>query len=151
MTKVQRTTDDSACVLRGFALALGLLANMPFLLFLISSGAKVCPTLPWTSPRGAPLFLALTVALLGYLTAWRWVKIGGAMTMVSAVTICALVFLGSGRDLLPAALMISVPLFVAGCLFLASYRTSGQTHLTAIVQDATAGRGSKLAKAQKIC
>ncbi len=149
MVKAKRTTDDLVCVVRGIALALGLLANLPFLLFLISSGTRVGPTLPWTSPRGVPLFLALTLALVGYLIAWRWEKAGGAMTMASAVAICALVYMGSGTALLPAALMISVPLFVAGILFLACCRRSGQPYIIATAKDARAGRGSKQTEVQK--
>lgn len=148
MAKIERTTDDLACVLRGIALAMGLLVNIPFLHFLISSGGRVYPKLLWNDAQGVPLFLALTLALLGYLTAWRWKEIGGAMAMVSAVAISALVYLGSGRALLPAALMISVPLFFAGMLFLACRRRAGQLHIIANGKDATGGHPSKLMQAQ---
>jgi hypothetical protein len=129
MKTAKRTSDDLTCVIRGFALAVGLLANIPFALFLIDSGAKVCPALSWSSPQGMPLFVVLTMAMLGYLIAWRWERIGGAMAIVSSVAICALVILGPDRTPILAALMISLPLFVAGILFLACNWRTGQERL----------------------
>jgi hypothetical protein len=61
----------------------------------------------------------LSAATLGVLIAWRWEMIGGAMAVLAAVAISGLVYFGSARAVFPAALMASVPYFVAGVLFLA--------------------------------
>jgi CHASE2 domain-containing sensor protein len=129
MTTAQRTGDDLTYVMRGFAWALGLWASTPFVLFLIYSGARVCPKLSWSSPQGMPLFIIFVVAAVGVLIAWRWELIGGAIAVVCAIAINALVCLGSGRALFYAALMNSVPFFVAGILFLACYWRTRQTQL----------------------
>jgi hypothetical protein len=47
--------------------------------------------------------------------------VGGAIAVVSAVAISGLVYSGSARAVFPAAVMASVPYFVAGVLFLACY------------------------------
>lgn len=129
MKTTQQTGDDLRCVLRGVALAVGLLANIPFVFFLADSAAKAWPQLPWGSPQGMPLFIVLAAALLGYLIAWRWQKIGGMIAVVCAIGILTLVYLGSGHVLLYAALMISVPLLVAGVLLLACHRRIGEGRL----------------------
>ncbi len=129
MTTAQQTGDDLTCVMRGFARALGLWASVPLVLFLIYSGATVCPKLSWSSPQGMPLFIVLVMATVGVLIAWRWEMIGGAMAVVCAIAINALVYLGSGRALFYAALMNSVPFFVAGFLFLACCWRTRQTQL----------------------
>ncbi len=121
MTKAQRTSDDLTCVMRGFTRGLGLWASTPFVLFLIYSGARVCPKLSWGSPREMPLFIVFAVATVGVLIAWRWELLGGAIAVVCAIAINALVYLGAGRALFYAALMNSVPFFVAGVLFLTCY------------------------------
>lgn len=150
MEKDQRTPEDVTFVLRGFALALGLLANMPFVLYLVSSGAKDWPALAWTEPQEAPLFLALTVALLGYLVAWRWPRVGGAVTTASAVAICALVFFSEERAHLPAALLLGIPMFVSGILSLVCRRRSGHSLVPNAKRDATgSSRAAKLTQATK--
>jgi len=70
----------------------------------------------------------LTAATVGVLIAWRWEMIGGAIAVVSAVAISGLVYLGSARAAFPAALMASVPYFVAGVLFLACYWRTRRAH-----------------------
>jgi hypothetical protein len=69
----------------------------------------------------------LAMATAGVLIAWRWEMIGGAMAVVSAIAIGGLVYLGSGSVVFPAALMASVPYFVAGVLFLACYWRTRRT------------------------
>jgi hypothetical protein len=118
MTANHRTDDDLKRVIRGMALALGLLANVPFLLFLLEWGSRAWPQLSWSNPQGKPLFIVMTFAILGYALAWRWLKVGGVLAASSAITLCALVYLGAGSSLMPAALVISIPLCVAGWLFL---------------------------------
>lgn len=125
----QQTGDDWTYVLRGFTRAVGLWASTPFVLYLIHSGARVLPKLSWSSPRGMPLFIVLAMATVGILIAWRWEMIGGAIAVLCAIAISALVYLGSGRGVILAALMISVPFFVAGVLFLACCWRTRQTQL----------------------
>jgi len=108
---------------------LGLWASTPFVLFLIYSGARACPKLSWSSPQGMPLFIVFAMATVGVLIAWRWEMIGGAIAMVCAIVINALIYLGSGRALFYAALMNSVPFFVAGVLFLTCYWRARRTQL----------------------
>jgi anti-sigma-K factor RskA len=111
--------DLSTVVARWIARMLGLLASVPFVLFLVFLGATICPRLSWSNPRGMPLLCVLSAATVGVLIAWRWEMIGGAMAVVAAVAISGLVYFGSARTVFPAAMMASVPYFVAGVLFLA--------------------------------
>jgi len=60
----------------------------------------------------------MTLAVLGHALAWRWLRMGGVLAIASAIALCALVYLGSGSTLMPAALVIGIPLCVAGLLFL---------------------------------
>ena len=118
MTTAQQTGDVLTYVMRGIALAFGLLANRPFLLFLISSGAKTCSKLSWSRPNEMPLFIVLTTATVGFVIAWRYEMIGGTIAVVCAIAVSALVYFGSGRAVFSTALMISLPFFIAGLLFL---------------------------------
>jgi hypothetical protein len=127
MVIAQLMGDLSTVVARWVARLLGLLASAPFVLFLIFLGATICPKLSWSNPQGMPLFCVLTAATVGVLIAWRWEMIGGAMAVVSAVAISGLVYPGSARAVFPAALMASVPYFVAGVLFLACYWRTRRT------------------------
>lgn len=113
----------------GDARGLGLWASTPFVLFLTYSGARVCPKLSWSSPQGLPLFMVFVVATAGVLIAWRWELIGGAIAVVCAIAINALVYLGSGNAMFSVALMNSVPFFIAGVLFLACHWRARQTQL----------------------
>lgn len=119
MTIAQLMGDLTTVVARWIARLLGLVASGPFVLFLVFLGATVCPRLSWSNPQGMPLFCVLTAATVGVLVAWRWEMIGGAIAVVSAVAISGLVYFGSARAVFPAAVMASVPYFVAGVLFLA--------------------------------
>lgn len=125
----QQTGDDWTYVLRGFTRAVGLWASTPLVLYLIHSGASVLPKLSWSSPRGMPLFIVFVAATAGILIAWRWEMIGGAIAVVCAIAIHALVYLGAGHAMFYAALMISVPFFVAGVLFLTCCWRTRQTKL----------------------
>ena len=93
MIATHRTDDDSKRVMHGLALALGLLANGPFLLFLLERGSKAWPQLSWSNPQGKLLFFVMTLAVLGYALAWRWLKVGGVLAVSSAIALCALVYL----------------------------------------------------------
>jgi CHASE2 domain-containing sensor protein len=129
MTTTKQAGDDLTCVMRGFTRAFGLWASTPFVLFLIYSGARVCPKLSWSSPQGMPLLIVFVMATLGVLIAWRWEEVGGTIAVVCAIAIHALVYFGSGRALFYAALMNSVPFFVAGILFLACCWRTRQAQL----------------------
>ena len=129
MTTAQQIDKYLTGGMRWIARALGLLASGPFVLFLIYSGARIFPKLSWSSLRGMPLFIVLAMATVGILIAWRWEMIGGAIAMLCAIAISALVYLGSGRGVILAALMISVPFFIAGVLFLGCCWRARQTQL----------------------
>jgi hypothetical protein len=68
-----------------------------------------------------PLLFAMIVASAGVLIAWRWEMVGGAMAVIGAVAILALVYLGSGIILFRATIILIVPLIVPGVLFLVCY------------------------------
>lgn len=129
MTTAQQIDIYVTGGMRWIARALGLLASGPFVLFLIYSGARIFPKLSWSSLRGMPLFIVLAMATVGILIAWRWEMIGGAIAVFCAIAISALVYLGSGRGVILAALMISVPFFIAGVLFLGCCWRTRQTQL----------------------
>jgi hypothetical protein len=129
MAMVQQIDKYLTGGMRWIARALGLLASGPFVLFLIYSGARIFPKLSWSSLRGMPLFIVLAMATVGVLIAWRWEIIGGAIAVVCAIAISALVYLGSGLVVFSAALMASVPFFVTGILFLGCCWRTRQTQL----------------------
>jgi hypothetical protein len=116
-----QTSESLTKILRWSARIVGLIATGLFLLFLIESGPNVIPELSWTNPRGIPLLLAMGVAVAGVLAGWFLELVGGVMTLIGAVAIPVLVFLGSGGVLLIATLILIVPLLVPGILFLACY------------------------------
>ena len=104
-------------MIRGVARVLGLAATGLFVAFLVVSGAIVFP-LSWADPQGFPLLIALLVAVAGVLIAWRWELAGGVMAVGGAVAIMALVCAGSGTDMFLCALLFSLPLLIAGALYL---------------------------------
>lgn len=128
MAMAQQIDNYLIIGMRWIARALGLLASGPLVLFLIYSGASIFK-LSWSSPRGMPLFIVLAMATVGVLIAWRWEMLGGAMAAFCAIAISALVYLGSGRGVVIAALMVSVPFFFAGVLFLACCWRTKQAQL----------------------
>lgn len=113
----EKNVNDWTPVVRGIARVLGLVAAGLFAAFLFVSGAIVFP-LSWSDPQGIPLLLALLVAVAGVLVAWRWELIGGVMAVGGAVAIVALVCAGSGSDMLLCALLFTLPLLIAGFLYL---------------------------------
>lgn len=97
---------------------IGLVAVGLFLLFIAERGDRVLSELTWSDPQGVPLLLAMIVAVGGLLVGWILEMAGGLMTLVGAVAIPVLVYLGSGPTLLLAALILSLPLFVCAGLCL---------------------------------
>ena len=71
MTTDSQTNDSLTKVLRWSARVVGLLAVGLFVLFLVESGPRIIPALSWTEPRGVPLLVAMVVAAVGVLVAWR--------------------------------------------------------------------------------
>ena len=123
MSKVQQKQDGSTTAMRWTARILALLAVGLFVYFAVELGARVFPTLSW-GPQGIPLMVALAVALAGVVVAWRWELVGGIMTVAGVAGIMALVCVGSGTDMLFCAFLFSLPLLVAGALYLGCcYRT----------------------------
>ena len=118
MTKAQRTQDGWTQVMRWIARFVTLIAVGLFVLFAVEAGTKALSTLSWTRPQGMPLLVALLVALLGVLIAWRWELVGSSIALVGALAMVGLVCLGSGTDLLLCSLFFITPLFVAGALYL---------------------------------
>lgn len=118
MTKAQRTQDGWTQVMRCIARFVTLIAVGLFVLFAVEAGTKALSTLSWARPQGMPLLVALLVALLGVLIAWRWELVGSSIALVGALAMVGLVCLGSGTDLLLCSLFFITPLFVAGALYL---------------------------------
>ena len=117
MTEVQQTGQGPTTAMRWTARILALLAVGLFVFFAVDLGARVFPTLRW-GPQGIPLLIVVGIALAGVLVAWRWELVGGIMTVAGATGIVALVCLGSGMDMLFCAFLFSLPLYVAGALYL---------------------------------
>ena len=103
---------------RWAARLVGLLAIGLFIAFALMSGPGVFANLSLTSPQGIPLLAVVGVAILGALLAWRWELVGGAMALGGALLTMVLVCAGSGADMFLCALFFSLPLLVAGALYL---------------------------------
>lgn len=109
--------NGSTSMMRWTARVLALVAVGLFVYFAVDFGARVFPTLSW-GPQGIPLLVVVGIALAGVLVAWRWELVGGIMTLAGVVGIMALVCLGSGTDMLFCAFLFTLPLLVAGALYL---------------------------------
>jgi len=121
---LQSTSDELTCALRGVARAMGLLASIPFVLFFLYASTELWPELAWSSPLGIPLLIALAMAAVSALIAWHSELVGGALTVVCAIAVIALVCLGSGHSLFPLALLNILPYSLAGALLLVCDRQS---------------------------
>lgn len=64
------------------------------------------------------MLLVLLVALAGVLIAWRWELVGGLLALAGALAIMGLVCAGSGTDMLFCSVLFTLPLVVAGVLYL---------------------------------
>jgi hypothetical protein len=117
MTEVQQRENGWTTTMRWAARLLALVAIGLFVFFAVECGAKVFPSLSW-GPQGVPLLVAVVVALAGAVIAWRWELVGGIMAVAGVAAIMALVCLGSGVDMLYCALLFSLPLLMAGALYL---------------------------------
>ncbi len=117
MTEVQQRENGWTTTMRWAARLLALGAVGLFVFFAVECGAGVFPSLSW-GPQGIPLLVAVGVALVGAVIAWRWELIGGIMAVAGVAATIALVCLGSGVDMLYCALLFTLPLLVAGALYL---------------------------------
>jgi hypothetical protein len=109
--------NGSTSAMRWTARLLALVAIGLFVYFAVDFGARVFPALSW-GPQGIPLLVVVGIALAGVLVAWRWELVGGIMTLAGVAGIMALVCLGSGTDMLFCAFLFTLPLLVAGTLYL---------------------------------
>jgi hypothetical protein len=109
--------NGSTSAMRWTARLLALVAIGLFVYFAVDFGARVFPALSW-GPQGIPLLVVVGIALAGVLVAWRWELVGGIMTLAGVAGIMALVCLGSGTDMLFCAFLFTLPLLVAGALYL---------------------------------
>ncbi len=123
MKTIRQATIRRIRSLRWVARSIGLCVAALFVFFMIDSGARLIPALPWTEPQGMPLFLVLLAAVAGLLLAWRYEAVGGLLAVAGALVILALVFLGSGPSMLLGALFFTLPLLVAGCLYLGCWQS----------------------------
>jgi hypothetical protein len=117
MSKTQNETSGWTMLMRWIARLTGLVAAGLFVAFLFMSGTMVLPSLTW-GPQGIPLFIALVAAIAGVLIAWKWELVGGILSIVGSLAIMALVCAGSGGDMLFCALLFTLPILVAGLLYL---------------------------------
>jgi peptidoglycan/LPS O-acetylase OafA/YrhL len=131
MSKDSQERNGSTTMMRWIARILALVAVGLFVFFAIDFGARVFPTLSW-GPQGIPLLVALGIALAGVLVAWRWELVGGIMTVAGAAGIMGLVCLGSGTDMLFCAFLFTLPLLVAGVLYLGC---CARTRLAKVAQE----------------
>jgi uncharacterized membrane protein (GlpM family) len=119
MTTDQKSGNGWTGVMRWTARILALVAGGLFVFAAIEFGPKILGSMSWTSAQGMPLLLGLLVALIGALIAWRWELVGGLMAVAGAVIVMALVCIGSGLDMLYCAILFTLPLLLAGALYLA--------------------------------
>lgn len=128
MAKVRQTENAWTMVMRWTARVLALGAVGLFVAFVAVSGSTVLPALSWSNPQGIPLLIVLFLALVGVVIAWRWEMIGGLMAVAGALGIMGLVCLGSGGDMLLCAVFFTLPILVAGVLYLGCcWRTRATT------------------------
>ena len=118
MAKDQKSKSGWTSAMRWAARVLALIAVGLFVYFVVEFGTKVFPSLAWTNPQGVPLLIALVLALAGVLIAWRWELIGGLIAVGGSAAIIALVCAGSGTDMFLCALYFTLPLLLAGLLYL---------------------------------
>ena len=118
MGEAQGVRDGWTLAMRWMARLLALLAVGLMVWFVVESGTRVVPLLRWDRLQGVPLLVALGVALLGVVLAWRWELLGGLLALLGALATVALVVAGSGLDMAYAALLFTAPLLVAAALYL---------------------------------
>ena len=104
--------------MRGSARLIGLFSIGLYLLFIIESGTRIVPMLSWSEFRGMPLFLTLTMAVVGLVIAWGWEALGGLLALAGGASILALAYAASGPGMTFTAALLAWPLLAAGLLHL---------------------------------
>lgn len=118
MEKGQQSFKRQTAVMRWTARILALVVAALFTWFALDLGPRVFANLSWASPQGLPLLIGIAVGILGLFVAWRWELAGGVMAVLGAVLTMVLVCAGSGADMLLCAFLFSLPILVAGALYL---------------------------------
>lgn len=118
MEKGQGSFERRTAIMRWTARILALVVAVLFTWFAIDLGPRVFARLSWASPQGLPLAIGIGVGIIGLFVAWRWELTGGVMAVLGAVVTMALVCAGSGADMLLCAFLFSLPILVAGALYL---------------------------------
>ena len=114
----KQITSGLRTTMRGSARVIGLFSIGLYLLFIIESGLRIVPMLSWSEFRGMPLFLALTVAVLGLVIAWGWETLGGLLALAGGASILALAYAASGAGMTFTAALLALPLLATGLLHL---------------------------------
>lgn len=123
MAKQGRVTDGGTEAMRWAARILALVVMALFAWFAIEFGPRVFPGLGWGT-QGLPLLLGVAAGIAGLIVAWQWELVGGVMAVVGALATMVLVCAGSGADMLLCAIFFTLPILVAGVLYLGCcYRT----------------------------
>ena len=117
MTQAVNNRTGWTSLMRWVARIVALAAVGLFVSFAVEVGARAFLTLSW-GPQGIPLLIAVVVALAGLLVAWHWELAGSIVAMAGVAAIMALVCIGSGTDMFYCAFLFTLPLLVAGALFL---------------------------------
>ncbi|MGD8397383.1 MAG: hypothetical protein PVG11_00865 [Anaerolineae bacterium] len=117
-------TNGWTLVMRWLARILALVVMGLFTWFIIDLGPSVLESTSWLSAQGIPLLIGVVAGVAGVILAWRWELVGGIMAVGGSVLTMILVCAGSGTDMLMCAFFFSLPILLAGTLYLACcYRT----------------------------
>ena len=114
----RQMANGMTTTMRWSARMIGLFSIGLYFLFIIESGVRIVPALSWTDLRGIPLFLALTMAVVGLVIAWGWEALGGFLALAGGSLILALVYTESGTGMTFTAALLALPLLTAGLLHL---------------------------------
>jgi hypothetical protein len=114
----QSVCDGLTSALRGVARAMGLLASAPIAIFFLYASSEQWTELSWSSALGIPLLIALSIAAVSALIAWRSELVGGVLTIGSAIAVGVLVHQHSGPGLFPLVMLNILPYSLAGILLL---------------------------------
>lgn len=97
---------------------IGLFSIGLYFLFILDSGLRIVPALSWSEFRGIPLFLALTMAVVGLVIASGWQAVGGFLALAGGTLILIMTYTASGPGMTFTAALLALPLLAAGLLHL---------------------------------
>lgn len=120
MNNQQVTKGLGSNELRLLARGVGLLAALTAVLYLraILGGGYLGETAVSSTTL---LFVVMLVATAGLVVAWRWEGIGGALAVVGAVAVAAVVYVTVADNQLIAMFVYSSPFIVSGGLYLVDW------------------------------